>query len=874
MTTRVLARAVALLRGWLRPEALDAEVSEELRFHLARQTEANIAAGMSVEEATRLAHSTLGSIEALREASRAARPGALFHQIVRDLGFGIRLLRRAPAFGATAALIVALGVGATAAIFSVVYGVMLRGLPYPEPEQLVALWTRLPNGSQRARVNAADVRDLRDSTAVFEDIALATAPQNFNLVGVDEPERVVAARVSSNLFSVLRVAPAIGSTFSPAEAQNVVVLSHGLWRRRLGADSSIVGRTVDLSGVRYQVIGVMPPEFGFPDREYQLWIPLTVNPRILARTIAAQDHIAVARLRAGVSIDQARREIDHGSAQLEGKFPGTNRGIRIEVQPLIEESIRAVRPALFAILAAVGCLLVVASLNLASLLGTRAAAREREFTVRLALGASRSRLVLQALAEIVPVVVIGGVAGILVARLAIAVFVPVAPAALPRVEGIELNGTVLTFSVGILTLIGVVGGVLPTRQAWRANLRATGPATWSATPSAQHMRMRTALVIAQVALTLPLLVGAVALTRSFSTLMTVNPGFNPEKVLSLHMAIPRAKYASDNEIAELYRRVMDRVGVVPGIIATGMVNRLPLTRNDLMMAVEFEGETGARSLQCRSVTPDYFRVMSIPVYEGRVFSESDTAKAPLVGVIDDRLARTLWPGANAVRKRFRVALPGQPPTSGEIVGVVGNIRHGGLESESDRQLYISYRQFTDGRTALVVRAQGDPRALAAAVVQAIRDVDPQQPVYDVRTMDDVESRSSAQRWLNTAIVAAFALSALLLAGIGLYGVVAYGVTQRRREFGVRMALGADPSGVCLLVLRNGTKIAALGATLGLGGAVLLVQAMASLLYAIPPLDSITFGSATAVLFAVAATASYLPARRAARIDPARALRAE
>jgi putative ABC transport system permease protein len=577
MTRRFLARAIALLRGWLRPEALDAEVSEELRFHLARQTEANIAAGMSVHEATRMAHRMLGSLEAVREASRAARPGAVLHQIVRDLGFGLRLLRRAPAFGATAALIVALGIATTAAIFSVVYGVMLRGLPYPESEQLVALWTRLPNASQRARVNVADVRDLRDSTAVFEDIALATGPQNFNLVGADDPERVVAARVSSSLFTVLRVAPAMGRAFSPAEVQNVVLMSDGLWRRRFGADSSILGRTVDLSGTPFQVIGVMPPEFGFPDREYQLWIPLTVNPQILARTIAAQDHIAVARLRAGVSIDDASREIDHRSAQLEVNFPGTNRGIRIEVLPLIEESIRGVRPALFAILAAVGCLLVVAALNLASLLGTRAAAREREFTVRLALGASRSRLVLQALAEIVPVVVIGGVAGILAARFAIAAFVPVAPAALPRVERIELNGTVLAFSVGILTLIGVVGGVLPARQAWRASLRAAGLTTRSATPGVRHMRMRTALVIAQVALTFPLLVGAIALTRSFSALMNVKPGFNPENVLTLLMAIPRAKYGSDNEIAEFYRRITDRVGVIPGIIATGMVCRSPGT---------------------------------------------------------------------------------------------------------------------------------------------------------------------------------------------------------------------------------------------------------------------------------------------------------
>ena len=618
----------------------------------------------------------------------------------------------------------------------------------------------------------------------------------------------------------------------------------------------------------------MPPGFAFPDREYQLWIPLTVNPRILTRAIAAQDQVAVARLRAGVSMKHAMREISLRSSQLEAEHPGTNRGIRIEILPLIEESIRGVRPALLAILIAVACLLLIASLNLASLLGPRAATREREFTVRLALGASRARLVLQAVAEVAPVLVVGGVAGILIARFAIAAFVPIAPAALPRVEGIEVNGPVLAFSIGILVLIGLVGGVLPALHAWRANLPTTSLGTRSGTPSLRRVHVRTALVIVQVALTLPLLVGATALTRSFSALMNVNPGFNPENVLSLHMAIPRSKYQSDHQIAEFYRHLMDRVSLLPGVIAAGMVNRLPLAANDLLTGVEFEGQADPQSLQCRSVTPDYFRTMNIPLRAGRVFSELDHAKAPLVGVIDDRLAWTLWPGASAVGKRFRLALPGQAPASGEIIGVVGNIRHGGLESEGDRQLYVGYRQFTDGRIALVVRSQDDARALAPVVVRAIRDVDPEQPVYDVRAMEDVQARSAAQPRLNATIITAFAASALVLAGIGLYGVVALGVTQRGREFGVRLALGAVPSGLSRLVLRNGTAIAAYGAALGLGGAVVLVRAMETLLYAIPPLDPVTFGSATAFLFAVAATASYLPARRAARTDPARALRAE
>jgi putative ABC transport system permease protein len=875
---RTVARVTALLRGWFRPGALDAEVSEELRFHLARQTEAYISAGMSVDEAKRMAHRTVGNIEAFRAESRAGRPGSVMHQTARDVVLGMRLLRRAPGFAATAALIVALGIGTTTAIVSVVYAVMLRALPYPEQERLVALWTRLQDGSVRARVSAADVRDVRDRNPVFEDIALANGPQNFTLVGGGEPERIVAARLSSTVFSVLRVSPAIGRAFRPSDERSgndrVVLLSDGLWKRRFGADPSIVGTTVALSGLSYQVIGVMPPGFGFPDREYQSWIPLTVNPRVLARAIAAQDHLAVARLRPGVSMEQARRDIGLRSSQLEVAHPGTNRGIRIDVHPLIEESIRGVRPALSAILVAVGCLLLIASLNLASLLGTRAATREREFAVRLALGASRARLVLQAVAEVAPVLVVGGVAGIVVARLAIDAFVPFAPAALPRADTIAVNGPVLGFSIGILLVIGLVGGVLPARQAWRANLMTAGLATRSGTPGLRQVRTRTALVIAQIALTLPLLAGAAALSRSFSALMSVNPGFNPDNVLSLHMAIPRSKYRSDGDIAGFYRRVMDRVSTLPGVIATGMVNRLPLTANNLLMDAQFERQTGTRSVQCRSVTPDYFRTMDIPVRAGRVFSERDGATAPLVGVIDERLARTLWPGDRAVGKRFRITLPGQAPASGEIIGVVGTIRHGGLDSEGDRQLYVSYRQFTDGRIALVVRGRDDVRALVPAVLGAIRGVDPEQPVYDVRTMDEVRARSAAPRWLSTVIIGAFAVSALLLAGIGLYGVVAYGVTQRGREFGVRLALGAVPSDVLRLVIGNGTKIAVYGTALGLAGALVLVRAMGSLLYAIPPLDPLTFGSATAMLFAVAATASYLPARRAARTDPARALRAD
>jgi predicted permease len=876
---RALRRIRTAVRGWLQPDGLDAEVAEELRFHLEREVDANLAAGMTPDEARRAAQVAIGNITAVREASRAGRSGALPHQAARDLRLGMRLVRKAPGFAASAALVVALGIGTTTAIFSVVYGVMFRPLPYDEPERLVALWSRVPGASQRVRLNAADQRVLVAGNTVFDDIALATAPQNFNLTGSGEPERVVAARLSSNVLSVLRVRPVLGRAFTPVDEQRgpapVVLISHGLWKRRFGADPAILGRTITLSGNPYEVIGVMPPGFQFPGREHELWIPLTINPRVLARQIANYDHFAVARLKPGVPLGRARREIEALARRLEADFPATNREVRIEVLPLLEESVRSIRSTLYVLLAAVGCLLLIACSNLAGLLGTRAAGRAQEFSVRLALGASRGRLVLQALAEVAPILVMGGTAGILGAKWAVAAFLPFAPAALPRADSIEVSGNVLVFSVIVLGLTGGAAGLLPAIQSWRAraaNVRIGGRA---GTATLRHVRTRSVLVIAQLALSLPLLVGAAALSRSFAGLMRVDPGFSTETVLSLHMAIPRTKYDSDERIAGLYRQIVDRVSAVPGVVSAGMVNRLPLAGNNLVLPFELESAPGQSvTLQVRSVTPDYFRTMSIPLLQGRALDERDSATAPLAGVVDERAARTLWPGENAIGQRFRVTVPGRQPAWGEIVGVVPRIHDQGLDKDDNGQMYLGYHQFTDGRIALVVRTHADAGAMTTAVVQALRSVDPDQPVYDVRTMDEVLARSAAERWLNMAILVAFAGASLLLAGAGLYGVIASSVTDRRREFGVRLALGATRSDVSRLVLRTGAALAGTGAALGLGGAVALVRGMESLLYGVPGFDPVSFAAAGALLFAVALTASYLPARRAALTDPARTLRAE
>ena len=865
-----------------RQRALDG-LDDDIRDHIEREFTENIDAGLSDEEARRRAFLKFGNVGLAKDATRRVWVSGWFDaalQTAREVTVGFRLFRHAPGFAIPGVLVVALGIGATTAISSVVYGVMLRPLPYPEPERLVALWSRTPASAGRLKINPADQRDLQHSNGVFEDVALANAPQNFNLIGGGPPERLVAARFSSNWLSVLRIHPRLGRGFTPSDEQagkdRVVLLSDALWRRRFGGDPSIVGRTINLSGAPYEVVGVMDANFQFPDREHQLWIPLRINPRLLSRQVAAYDHFAIARLKPGVGLDQAQREVDALAGRLDADYPNTNRGVRLEVLPMLEESVSAVRPALYLLLAAVATLLLIACLNLASLVATRTAGRTPEFAVRLALGASHGRLTLQALAELVPILVMGGVLGVIAAQLAIAMFIPFAPAALPRADSIRISAPVLLFSLAVVALTGLVAGLLPARQGWHAAAPAEALGVRSATGSRQHVRMRRALVVAQIALTLPLLLGATVLARSFATMIAVDPGFRTDNVLALQMAIPRTKYRTDPEIAAFYARILDRLRALPGVASAGMVNRLPLAGGDLAMPVSFDGvEGGSTMIQSRSATPDYFTTLGIPLRAGRMFSERDSDTAPLVGIIDERLAAALWPKEYAIGKRFQVSFPGQTPMSGEVIGVVGNVRHRrleALETVEDRQMYFNYRQFTDGRIALVVRSQSNVRAIAPAIAQTVHSLDPEQPVYDVRTMDDVLARSAAERWFSMTMIATFAASALLLAAVGLYGVMAYGVTQRSREFGLRIALGAAPARIAGQVLGQALLLTGTGAAIGLTGATVLTKGMKSLLNGVTPLDPLSVASAAVALLVVAIVASYLPARRAALSPPAEMLR--
>jgi putative ABC transport system permease protein len=799
---------------------------------------------------------------------------------MNDLKFAFRQLLRNPGFTAVAVLTVALGIGATTAIFSVVYAVVLRPLPFPESERLVALWTVTPQ-FDRLPMAAPNHRDLRSQTTVFEDIALLSRAASFNLTGDREPERLLAARVAANLFPLLRAQPALGRGFTEDESQSgqdrVLILSHGLWQRRYAADPNIIGKTIRLENLPYTVVGVMSPEFQYPTADVQIWTPLTIDPedpKFKGRT--GYNHLTVARLKPGVTLEEAQTEVNIIATRLAQQFPASNKELRFSVTSLRRDIAGVAQKPLIVLLGAALGLLLIGCCNLVNLLLARALTRSRETAVRSALGATQARLIRQAAAELLPILALGSLSGVLAAQWGIKLLIPWLPAALPRVEEIEANLPVLLFSGTILVITAALVLLLPAMQASRTDLVGTlrGESRTSS-GTASKTTIRNLLVVGQVALTAILLTGAGLLIRSFTALNDVNPGFRPQGVLSLNLSIPRYKYGRDDDVVAVYQRILEQVRALPGIEAVGMGNRLPLTGFSGVSSIEFErANQEPRNLDATdetTTTPDYFRAMGIPVLQGRSFTEQDTTNAPLVVVVDEQVARLAWPGENPIGKRVRGG--GHRPWA-QVVGVVRHIRHESLESDQRLQIYWNYLQRARDSMVLVVRTSGDPRRLVDPVLGAIKAVDPDQPVYAVRTMTEVLDHYLALRWFNTVVVSLFAGSSLLLAMVGIYGVIAWTVSQRTCEIGVRVALGAQRSAVLALVLRSGLKLAGAGILLGLIGATVLTQLLRSLLFGVGPTDPVTFAAVPLLLVSVALVACWLPARRAANVDPMEALRYE
>jgi putative ABC transport system permease protein len=879
ISARWFRRLSISIRSLVQRDRYERELDEELQFHLDKQFEQYNAKGYSSEEARYLAIRSLAGIEQRKEECRDVRRVSFFGHAMQDLRYGVRVLRKNPGFALAVVATLALGIGATTAVFSVVYGVVLQPLPYREPKQLVGAWT-IANSIRFPAASVANYLDWRAENTVFEDIGIIKLVSNFNITGDGEPERVLGGRSTPSIFRVLAVQPMLGRVFTDTDgqAEDKVVLSHALWKRRYGSDRQILGKKILLNGAPYTVLGVMPSEFQYPNREFALWTPLVLNPEEARVTF---DYACIARLKRGVTRGQAQTQMAEIQSRIGRDYPQFQ-GMQVEITSMLDDLVNPVRRPLYLLLAAVLCLLLIGCVNLANMLVARSMTRSHELVVRATLGANKRRLVLQSIMEVLPLTVLGGVCGLLLTKWMLSLLVPWLPPTLPRLEAIRIDWEVLAFAIVALFATSIVTGIWPALQVMRWNmngaLRESGRTT---TFGRGTSRIRNGLIISQIAAVVILMVVSALLIRSFVALQNVDPGFHSDNVLTVHLAVSRSKYRSDVDVTRLIQRVLERVSALPGVISAGMVNRLPLAGGNQTGALDFEGtalpRTSEGTLQIanfdwRTATPDYFRTLEIPLIQGRVFQQSDTIDRPLVGLIDDRVSRLVWPQQNPVGKRFRIGLPNAPWV--EIIGVVGHVRHAGLDVDPRPQVYWPYSQRAQDRMALAVRGNQDPKQFAAAVISAIHEVDPEQPVYDVRSMDEVVERSLAPQWLTATLVSLFAALALVLATVGVYGVLSYSVGLRRREIGIRIALGSSRHEVIWIVLRQGVALAGLGIIIGIGGALLLSRTLTTLLYGITTSDALSFISASLVLLLVALAASYIPARRASCVDPVSVLRTD
>jgi putative ABC transport system permease protein len=814
-------------------------------------------------------------------------------EMVQDLRYGVRMLWKKPGFTLIAGFTLALGVGLSAAIFSLTYSVLLRALPYPSPDRLVTI--SLTNtiaaaaGISRFNTNSANWLEWREQSKSFEDIALTRGALNFNLTGDGRPERARGARATSNLMRTLGVQPLLGRSFTEEETgrdAKVVVLSHGFWERRFAGDPTVVGRRIQLNGEAFEVVGVLPPNVQYPTKDLDLLAPLFIPPNE-ARSWAFFYYSALGRLKEGVSARQAQAELTAITQRLSEQRPqasnqaGKNAGQDgTWVESLLDANVGQFRTTLDVLLAAAGCLLLIGCVNLGGLLIVRASVRTREFAVRAALGASKARLRRQTLAEAMPLSLVGAGGGALLAWGLLKVLTPWLPAYLPGTESIGLHLPALAFALASSSLLTLLAGMLPARLAARPRLAEMMQLGSRATPGAGGMR--NALVTAQIAITLALVFASGLMARSLVAVMKVNPGFSPQGVLTMSLQASRAKYPTDAQIADYYQRLVARVKTVPGVKEAGIASRLPFGAGGGSGPAYFEGNAGETppTAEFYSVTPGYFSAQEIPLIRGRDFTEQDKEGATPVAIIDEQLARRAFGDRPPLGTRIRFGAVTESSPWIEIVGVVGHIRTGSLETDLRPQLYWPKAQQrpetqrTQDRASFVIRTTGRPEAFTSAVIEQIHLENPDQPVYDVRSMESLLGQSLQPRNLLTGLVALFGGSALLLACLGLYGVVSYTAGLRLREFAIRAALGAKPGDVRRIVLAHAARLWLMGSVVGLLTAWPVGGALRSQLYGVGGGDAIALALAPALLLLAALLAGIGPALKAGRVDPAVMLRSE
>ena len=874
----------ARLLGAFGRQAGEREFARELESHLQLHIDDAIRSGVPAGEARRRAVLALGGIEQTKERWRDQRRVPLVEPLIQDLRYGVRTLRKHAGFTAVATLTLAIGVGANAAIFSIVDAILLQPLPYPEADRLVLLWGHRAN-APRSQVSSADIADVRRSARSFVDVATFSDWTPI-VSGASEPERINGIQVGDGFFTVMGVAPLLGRTFTPEEQiegnDRVIVLGHALWQRKFGADPAIVGKRIKMSGVEHQVVGVMPPDLGS--------LPLTLlnAPGEFYRPVAeaydsrerASRHLrALARLKPGVSLPAAQREIDVLSFRLAQQFRLTNAGYRMQLVSLQEDTVGAVRPTLLLLMGAVVAVLLIACVNLVNLLLARSAARQNEIALRAAIGASGGRLVRQLLTEHLLLAGAGGLVGLGMASLMLRALNALAATALPQfaTRPAALDGLVLAFTAVLTVLATLVFGAVPAlnarRTALAAGIQTAGNRVSAAGPLARS------LVVSEVALAVVLLFSAGLLVRSFDRLQSVAPGFTAEHRLVMNVWLPSATYREPQRNLSFYRELVERVEVLPGVTRAGLVSTLPFRSFD-QRSIELAGRPArpehVPTLDTYIVSPGYLPTMGIALAEGRALNRFDTKESAPVVLINRTAARALFPGESPVGKRLRF-YDGRPDSQErwrEIVGVVADVRHYSLDRPATLQLYAPQAQLPSTSMVLVVQTSGPPRALSATVRQQIREIDPELAAFQIATMDEVIGDSLATRRLALALVGGFASLALLLGAVGIYGVISHWVARRTREMAIRVALGARPAQVQRLVMRLGLRLTATGALIGAGISLALSQILAPHLFEVRAADPVTLGSAVLVLGASAVLATYLPARKATRADPVTSLRAE
>ena len=798
--------------------------------------------------------------------------------LLHDIRYGLRMLLKHKGFTAVAVIALALGVGANTAIFSLVNGVLLRPLPFPESERILYFEGQNPSqGITDSNVSYLDFTDWSQQTDLFASTAAYYAT-SANL-GADggEPERVPRAGVTNSFFNVLGIQPTLGRAFLPEEDHplppSVAIISHGLWKRRFGSDAGIIGKQVQINARPVTVIGIMPAGFEYPEQT-QVWTPsgveLSQEPR------ENRSWSVIARVNAGVDLKQAQSRVSAINAQLAKQFPDMNKGWDAKLSILHERIVRDVKPSLLALLGAVGAVLLIACANVANLLLARSAARKKEVAIRAAMGASRARVVRQMLTESLLLSAIGGVAGVLLSVWLTDLLVSLLPEGAPRVDQIGIDYRVLGFALGVSALTGLVFGLAPALQSSRLDVSSSLKEGGRTGEGHRRTSARSLLLIGEVAVSLVLLVAAGLLIRSFVRLQEVRPGFNPHNVLVALIALPGAKYKEEQR-PEFFRQLLERLQNSPGVQAVGGGVNLPLYASDYAIGRGFipEGRPltidEAFDASYSTITGDYFRALQIPLLAGRAFDVRDNADGVKVAVVNESLAKRHFGSvAGAIGKRLNIWRDEKFPR--EIIGVVGDTKAGAWEAASGEQIYIPHAQEQSWPfMGLVVRTAGDPAAFVNTLRREVQAVDKDQPIYNVRTFDDVVMNSLGTRRVSMQLFTVFAIAALLLAAVGIYGVMAYSVTQRTQEIGIRMALGAQKSDVLRLVVRQGMTLALIGVIAGLAGAFALTRVIANLLFGVGASDPATFVGLSLLLVGVAFIACYLPARRAARLDPMIAL---